>query len=84
LNIYSRGESPGDPLREISIDKVLSRAYIRLQTQPKSVRETDAGDPGLWGVFLDKDRALSGPSPSANLAGFWKDVIVWIMATGVA
>jgi hypothetical protein len=55
-------------------------AYIRLQTQLKSVRETDAGEPGLWGVFLDKDRALPGPSPTANLVGSWKDVIAWMMA----
>jgi hypothetical protein len=56
-------------------------AYIRLQTQPKSVREMDTGEPGLWGVFLDEDRALPCPSPTANLVGFWKDVIAWMMAT---
>ena len=45
------------------------------------IRQRDGcGGPGNWGVFLDKDRALPGPSPTANLVGFWKDVIAWIMA----
>ena len=34
----------------------------------------DAGDPRVWGVFPGNagNRALPGPSPSANLAGIWK------------
>ena len=31
----------------------------------------DAGNP-IFGAYSDKDRALPGPSPTANLAGVWK------------
>lgn len=31
----------------------------------------DAGDP-IFGAYSFMDRALSGPSPSANLVGVWK------------
>jgi len=31
----------------------------------------DAGDP-IYGAYSDKDKALPGPSPTANLVGVWK------------
>jgi len=31
----------------------------------------DAGEP-IFGAYSDKDRALPGPSPTANLVGVWK------------
>jgi hypothetical protein len=40
------------------------------------------GGPDIWGVFLYQDRVLPSPSPSANLEGFWKDVI-WMMVVVV-
>ncbi len=46
------------------------RKRSNLESQPRFARWADAGDPFCWGVFRNlRNRALPGPSPSANLVG---------------
>jgi hypothetical protein len=60
--------------------KSISSKSQKIKLQPRPVQPgAGAGDPSFRGEFLmvlnveiNQDRALSSPSPTANLAGIWK------------